>query len=236
MTITGTDEAPVITAHSDGAVTEDATSLPNFTSTGTVSFTDADLTDTHMVSVQPVGTTLGTLTALVSTDTSNGVGGQVSWTYTVADSATDYLAAGQTKVEHFTVTVSDGHGGTTSQDVAVTITGTNDSPTITAGSTTATGAITELAATTGSSTSDSTSGSIAFADPDLSDHHSVTPAGPAFAWSGGSLSASKITALTNASSLAADRDRQHGDRVWLGGLDLQRGRTRPSTSWRSVRR
>ena len=200
VTITGTNDAPVITAHTNGAVTEDATA-PNLTSTGTVSFTDVDLTDTHTVSVQPVGTTLGTLTASVSTDTSNGLGGQVSWTYTVADSATDYLAAGQTKVEHFTVTVSDGHGGTTSQDVAVTITGTDEAPTIVAGSTTATGAISELAATTGSSTSDSAAGSIAFADPDLSDVHTVSKGTPTFAWSGGTLSASKITALTSASTL-----------------------------------
>ena len=172
MTITGTDEAPVITAHSDGAVTEDATSPNAPTSTGTVSFTDADLTDTHMVSVQPVGTTLGTLTALVSTDTSNGVGGQVSWTYTVADSATDYLAAGQTKVEHFTVTVSDGHGGTTSQDVAVTITGTDEAPVITAHSD---GAVTEDA----TSPNLTSTGTVSFTDADPTDTHmvSVQPVG-----------------------------------------------------------
>ena len=131
-------------------MTEDATS-PNLTSTGTVSFTDADLTDTHMVSVQPVGTTLGTLTVSVSTDTSNGVGGQKLDLHG-ADSATDYLAAGETKVEHFTVTVSDGHGGTTSQDVAVTITGTDEAPVITAHSD---GAVTEDA-TSSESTSTGT--------------------------------------------------------------------------------
>ena len=137
-----------------------------------MSFTDADLTDTHMVSVQPVGTTLGTLTALVSTDTSNGVGGQVSWTYTVADSATDYLAAGQTKVEHFTVTVSDGHGGTTSQDVAVTITGTDEAPVITAHSD---GAVTEDA----TSPNLTSTGTVSFTDADLTDTHmvSVQPVG-----------------------------------------------------------
>ena len=63
--------------------------------------------------------------------------------------------------------VDDGHGGVVTQPVTITVTGTNDSPTITAGSTTATGAITEIAATTGSTTSDSSTGSIAFADADL---------------------------------------------------------------------
>src|SRR5260370_18027689 len=41
--------------------------------------------------------------------------GTVGWTYTVADNATDYLAEGQTATEKFTVTVSDGHGGTVDQ-------------------------------------------------------------------------------------------------------------------------
>ena len=34
-------------------------------------------------------------------------GGQLTWTYTVADSAVEYLAAGQTKVESFTITLDD---------------------------------------------------------------------------------------------------------------------------------
>ena len=168
VTITGTNDTPVVTAHSDGAVTEDAMSS-KLTSVGTVSFTDVDLTDTHTVSVNPVGTTLGTLTAAVSTDTSNGLGGEVSWTYTVADSATDYLAAGQTKVEHFTVSVDDGHGGTTSQDVAVTITGIDETPTIL----TTSGAITESPGT-GNATIDHATGTITFADVDLTDRPAVS--------------------------------------------------------------
>ncbi|MFB9984722.1 beta strand repeat-containing protein [Mesorhizobium kowhaii] len=38
------------------------------------------------------------------------------------------MAAGQSVVEHYTVTVDDGHGSTAIQTVAITITGTNDSP------------------------------------------------------------------------------------------------------------
>ena len=57
--------------------------------------------------------------------------GTVGWTYQVANSATQYLAVGQTATEQFTVTVNDGHGGTVSQVVTVTVTGTNDAPTIT---------------------------------------------------------------------------------------------------------
>ena len=36
----------------------------------------------------------------------------MTWNYSVADSAVEYLAAGQTKVETFTFTLIDGNGGT----------------------------------------------------------------------------------------------------------------------------
>jgi hypothetical protein len=45
--------------------------------------------------------------------------------------AVDYLAAGDTKVESFTFTLCDGHGGGVARTVDVTITGTNDRPVIT---------------------------------------------------------------------------------------------------------
>jgi len=54
----------------------------------------------------------------------------VPWTYTVANSATQYLAKDQTTSEVFTVTIDDGKGGTTTQNVTVTATGTNDAPII----------------------------------------------------------------------------------------------------------
>ena len=38
--------------------------------------------------------------------------GTVTWTYAVANAATQYLAVGQTATETFTVTIDDGHGGT----------------------------------------------------------------------------------------------------------------------------
>ncbi|MFN3508883.1 MAG: VCBS domain-containing protein, partial [Allorhizobium sp.] len=57
--------------------------------------------------------------------------GTVTWTYTVANAATQYLAVGQTVEETFTVTISDGNGGTVDQLITVTITGTNDAPVVT---------------------------------------------------------------------------------------------------------
>ena len=66
------------------------------------------------------------------------------WSYSVDDSAVDYLADGQQVTETFTVTVNDQNGGTVDQTVSVTITGTNDAPTVSA-ATDITGAVTELA-------------------------------------------------------------------------------------------
>src|SRR5437867_1482340 len=53
------------------------------------------------------------------------------------------LQAGQTLTQLYDVTVDDGHGGTASQTVTITITGTNDAPTIT--SVTQAGSVTEIA-------------------------------------------------------------------------------------------
>src|SRR5947207_3174747 len=96
--------------------------------------------------------------------------GTVGWTYQVSNAATQYLAAGQTATEKFTVTISDGHsGGTVDQLVTVTITGTNDAPTITVAGTDADGAVTEDATTP----SLSDTGTIAFNDVDLTDLHTT---------------------------------------------------------------
>ncbi|QOL49120.1 cadherin domain-containing protein [Massilia litorea] len=133
INITPVNDGPLIgTATLTGAVTEQTAPAGNLTSSGNMAFTDVDLTDTHTVTAVSVGTTLGTMNAIKTSDTTGtGTGGALTWTYTVADSAVEYLAAGETKVEQFTVTVDDGHGGQVSRTVSVTITGTNDAPVIT---------------------------------------------------------------------------------------------------------
>ncbi|MDP2693385.1 MAG: tandem-95 repeat protein, partial [Gallionella sp.] len=104
--------------------------IGNLTDSGTITFTDVDLTDAHSISVTATSTTpLGTLTPSVSTDsTGTGLGGVISWNYSVPASAVEYLAAGQTKLENFTVTLNDGNGSTVDRTVSITITGTNDAP------------------------------------------------------------------------------------------------------------
>lgn len=53
-----------------------------------------------------------------------------TYTYTLdnADPDTNGLARGETRTETFTIYVSDGRGGLATQEITVTITGTNDRP------------------------------------------------------------------------------------------------------------
>src|SRR5262249_20915164 len=155
----------------NGAITELANKTGDTTDqdhvSGTIAFKDVDLDDTHTVTQAAPGFTWsgGTLTddqqaaltaastlTLVETDSTHSGAGSVGWTYKVTDSALDFLSAGETLTVSYNVTVKDNNNTTAAQTVTVTVTGTNDKPTIVAGSTTASGAITELANTTGDST------------------------------------------------------------------------------------
>src|SRR5438132_1087750 len=189
ITVTGTNEAPTITAaDATGAVTEDATT-PNLSTTGSITFNDVDLIDSHSTSVTAdAGNTLGgTLTMGAVSESATTEPGTVGWTYSVADNATDYLAAGQTATEKFTVTIDDGQGGTVDQTVTITVTGTNEAPTITAAD--ATGAVTEDATTPNLSTT----GSITFNDVDLIDSHSTSVTADAGNTLGGTLTMGAVS-------------------------------------------
>ena len=77
---------------------------------------DVDLTDVETVSVTASSSTassvLGTLTPTVDNNTTSDGAGVIGWSYSVDDSAVDYLADGQQVTETFTVTVNDQNGGT----------------------------------------------------------------------------------------------------------------------------
>jgi len=130
ITITGTNDRPLISAAVDsGAVSEDA--LPT-TATGTIRFTDVDLADVHSVSAMPAAAGyLGSFSVSVSEAATGDGSGTLDWAFTVDNAALQFLAEGETRTQTYTVTVDDGHGGTASQDVTITITGTNDAAIIT---------------------------------------------------------------------------------------------------------
>lgn len=108
-----------------------------FEATGTVAFTDVDLTDTHTVSftrteqATDYSVTMGTFSAVETTDTTGtGTGGLVSWTYNLDNAAAQELAEGQVVTEVYTIAIEDNNGAITTQDILITITGTNDAPVV----------------------------------------------------------------------------------------------------------
>ncbi|RYG09800.1 MAG: hypothetical protein EON96_17730, partial [Caulobacteraceae bacterium] len=131
ITVTGTNDAPTIDAggtDATGAVTE----LPNgdpgentatLQDSGTIAFDDVDISDTHSASFAPQS---GGYVGTFALDPVNQAGDTVGWNFSVDDSAIDYLDDGETLTQTYTVQVDDGHGGTTTQDVTVTITGAAD--------------------------------------------------------------------------------------------------------------
>ncbi|MBR1242413.1 VCBS domain-containing protein, partial [Bradyrhizobium sp. AUGA SZCCT0274] len=205
ITITGTNDKPTISvADTAGAATEDATT-PNLSDTGTITFDDVDFTDTHSVtSVTPAaGNTLGGILTANVTDPAMGAGdGTVTWSYSVANSAAQYLGEGDPATETFTIRISDNHGGFVDEVVTVTITGNNDAPVLTVD---ASGAVEEDA--TNPTLTDT--GTLSFTDVDFTDTHTTSAAllsGPT--WSNGTLSsvltAGQITALTSGFTVDAD--------------------------------
>ncbi len=54
--------------------------------------------------------------------------GTINWDYTITEAELDFLAAGETVTVVYTITVNDANGGTDTQDVTVTIIGSNDAP------------------------------------------------------------------------------------------------------------
>jgi VCBS repeat-containing protein len=103
---------------------------PALTDSGVTVFTDVDLTDTHAIDPTIVASAdvLGALTASVTSAAAGVATGEITWDYSVASDLVDYLAAGETKVETFEVTVMDAFGASATETVSVTITGTNDNP------------------------------------------------------------------------------------------------------------
>ena len=181
--ITGTNDAPTIGIATDvtGAVTEttDGASSENtamLSDSGSFTIADVDLRDVQTVSVTSDTTGyLGTFTPSISNNTTKDGTGQVDWTFKVPDAAIDYLAKGEVVTQSYTVAVSDGNGGSVDQQVTVTITGTNDAPTIGV-ATDVTGAVTETTdGTSGENTATlSDSGSFTIADVDLRDVQTVS--------------------------------------------------------------
>ncbi|WP_233202708.1 VCBS domain-containing protein [Limnohabitans sp. JirII-31] len=146
VTMTGTNDAAVITGTSTASLTE-TNAAASLSTTGTLSATDVDSSALFVAQTAVAG--------------SNGygqfsIGANGAWTYT-ANSAHNEFVGGQTYTDSFTVATTDG----TSQVITVTMTGTNDAAVITG---TSTASLTE----TNAAASLSTTGSLSATDVDSS--------------------------------------------------------------------
>ncbi|WP_148571735.1 VCBS domain-containing protein [Aliarcobacter cryaerophilus] len=126
ITITGTNDAPVITSTVEsarGSVTEAGYSASGTPSaTGTLTSTDVDSGATATWSLDKTTGTYGN----ISIDSSG------KWTYTLDESKVSILEVGDKKTEIFTATVTDDKGATAQQTILIEVNGTNDAPVITA--------------------------------------------------------------------------------------------------------
>ncbi|WP_394134553.1 retention module-containing protein [Aliivibrio fischeri] len=154
ITVTGSNDGPVISGTDTGAVVEDTVAEAS----GQLEATDADVNDTATWSVTDGAGVYGSLT----------VDATGKWTYVLDNTLTDTQAIsnGEVKTETFEIVVDDGNGGTVIHTVTVEVTGTNDLPEITDTSVFA-GAVTEETTLT-------TSGDLFVDDVDTLDSHSWT--------------------------------------------------------------
>lgn len=152
ITITGTNDKPVITTSVPVITFEGGTSVPggplasDVPTSGTLSFDDVDLTDTHTVSVKLTSATLpdgtvppGPLAAFAKAmsvsiaagaDSTGDGTGTINWS--LADLPVylaDFIPKGEVLTLVYTVTLTDSQGATSQQTITVTITGT-DAPAV----------------------------------------------------------------------------------------------------------
>jgi VCBS repeat-containing protein len=144
IAITGTNDVPTIAATSDAITKQPGTGhIADDTASGTIVFTDVDLTDRPAVSATFSSFKLvdahnhdvtSTLTAaqiaavdaveiplLITEAAGNTNNGSATWTYSLADKAFDFLAPGDTLVLNYLAQVDDGHGGVATQPITITI-------------------------------------------------------------------------------------------------------------------
>jgi len=162
ITITGTNDAPVISGGPDTAGLAETDAALNATGTFTVSDVDTSDAVTAAVDglvvsgtsnrVDPAAPSDADLLAMLSVTPTAILDGTensdtLTWSFDSDAEAFDYLADGETLILTYTVKVTDDSGvvlsNSDTETVTITITGTNDAPVITEGSSDLSGAVTE---------------------------------------------------------------------------------------------
>ena len=214
VTVTGAEDKPVINAAPAVTITEQPNqtlSLSPDTAHVALGFTDPDLSNTNftasVVAASASGVTTGILPGpfgaaelmsfinvdnVVKADGSSS--GTINLTFSAPDLAFDYLAAGEQLNINYVVQLNDHAGGVTTQNVTVTVIGTNDKPVFLSGPETAHLAEDQNVSPAGNLTSHD---DLFFSDVDLSDTHTVSTTVTAL------LSNGHAIPLSNAALLAA---------------------------------
>ncbi|WP_024512766.1 FecR domain-containing protein [Bradyrhizobium sp. ARR65] len=138
--VTGTNDAPVITTGAEKIALSGGTNVPGGTlndpAKGTLAFTDVDLTDTHTVSVAllnqdlppgPLDILNKALTASIATDSTGAGAGIIDWQFAALPVyIADFIPKDEVLTLTYAVTVTDSQGATSTQDITITITGTDN--------------------------------------------------------------------------------------------------------------
>jgi VCBS repeat-containing protein len=233
ITILGTNHGVVITSGPESASvfeltdTTGSAAIDTTTTTpaGTLDFTDADTGDTHTVTTTLTSTSGGVpaatqadLAAAITTTLHDSTGtgtGSVDWDFAIADHDLDYLAEGETLTVNYNVKVSDASTNA-NQTVSVVVTGANDAVAITSGPGSDT--VAEQPNTAGSTSLDATpTGTLTFADVDLTDTHSISVTLDSAIWSADPsfVPADTLADLQNALAIALHDSTGSG----AGGID-----------------
>jgi len=214
VTITGTDDKPVIDFGVEAIVHEQAghtLSLSPDIAHIAVHFVDPDLTNTGhtatVIAAAASGATSGLLPGILGqielmsffhidnvVKTSGSSHGTINTTFAAPDLAFDYLSDGETLEITYTIKLNDNAGMNNTQTVVVTVVGSNDGPCIISGPDTAHLTEGQNVSPAGDLTA---SGDFHFADIDLSDTHTLSTTVTATRSGGG------VVPLSNAALLAA---------------------------------
>ncbi|HBJ36396.1 MAG TPA: hypothetical protein DDZ51_16940 [Planctomycetaceae bacterium] len=147
ITIEGANDSPIIslgTGDSQSATLVESNA--GLTTHGTLSVTDVDVSNTVTATVTNVvasGTTgndlpddvtlLSMLSIHAGVITSNETTGKIDWVFDSSGEAFNYLAVGESLALTFTIAVEDSAGAVDTEEVTITIQGTNDIPVAFAG-------------------------------------------------------------------------------------------------------
>ena len=135
ITITGTNDVPVVSTIT-GNVREDDSVTPALTTSGNIitgHTTDVDLSDTHSITAVNGNTgNVGNVVHGTYGDITVNQNGEYTYSLNNTSANVQALAKSDSKIDSFTVTVSDNHGGTATQNIDITVHGSNDTPVLAA--------------------------------------------------------------------------------------------------------